>query len=394
MGRDEINEMCKLQQAYDLEMSRANSDSAEGLSHYVLAAMAQTKLYRMSSGLSAEIHKKEALRLIGFIREGMSALGIHNSEAFSLQRESSDDKHELNPVRESNESGENKERKEPRSIEEVLSELDELVGLESVKKDVKELVAWVKTTLLRKERGLPVIDPSFHMVFTGNPGTGKTTVARLIGEIYHSVGLLRLGHLVEVDRSGMVGQYQGHTEKKVEELVDKSLGGILFIDEAYALAQGQKEGDFGMIAINTLLKAMEDHRGDLIVVAAGYAEPMKKFIKSNPGLTSRFTRYFHFEDYNPSELVRIFELQCKKGAYQIDESDGSKEYLLNYFTKLYENRDNTFGNGRLARNLFEKVLMKQSIRLNTIEKDSIDSDLLTHLIIDDFRKAVEDNKAE
>ena len=396
MSADELGRMQRLQQTYDQEMARANDQSREGLAHYVQAALAQYSLYRMSTELSAEIHMNEVLRLIDHIKTRMNTLGIRGSavQGSSQARESSGNTAETNSTPRNSSSDSIEQTKsvtenEKRPLEDVLAELDGLIGLESVKKDVKELVAWMKNEARRKQEGLPVTNLSLHMVFTGNPGTGKTTVARLIAEIYHSMGLLRRGHLVEVDRSGMVGAYQGHTEKKVEELVNKSLGGLLFIDEAYSLAAGQNAGDFGRIAIDTLLKAMEDHRDDLVVVAAGYPKPMDDFLKANPGLMSRFTRHFHFEDYNPDELVKIFELQCKKGEYLISETDGSKEYLSSYFNRLYEERDENFGNGRAVRNYFEKVLMKQVMRLDSMDGKLVDNNALRLLTLEDLRMAAE-----
>ena len=396
MSADELGRMQRLQQTYDQEMARANDKSREGLAHYVQAALAQYRLYRMSTGLSAEIHMNEALRLIDYIKERMKALGIQRTTAPDIGQVHENTGNTIvtnNTTR--NSSSESKDQLqtadeiEKRPLEEVLADLDSLVGLTNVKKDVRQLVAWMKVEARRREEGLPVTNLSLHMVFNGNPGTGKTTVARLIAEIYHSMGLLRRGHLVEVDRSGMVGAYQGHTEKKVEELVNKSLGGLLFIDEAYSLAAGQNAGDFGRIAIDTLLKAMEDHRDDLVVVAAGYPQPMEAFLKANPGLTSRFTRYFYFEDYNPEELFEIFELQCKKGKYQLSETDGSKEYLHTYFAKLYDERDENFGNGRAVRNYFEKVLMKQVMRLDSMDEKLVDNNALRLLTLDDLRLAAE-----
>ncbi len=194
-----------------------------------------------------------------------------------------------------------------------MAELDSLIGLESVKQEVKSLVNLVKVRRLRKENGLPIPPMSLHMVFMGNPGTGKTTVARIISGLYAAIGVLEKGQLIEVDRSGLVAGYVGQTALKTQEVIKSALGGVLFIDEAYSLASGG-ENDFGREAIETILKAMEDHRDELIVVVAGYDGPMEKFINSNPGLQSRFNKYIYFPDYTGRELMAMFRLQCEKTA--------------------------------------------------------------------------------
>jgi SpoVK/Ycf46/Vps4 family AAA+-type ATPase len=187
-----------------------------------------------------------------------------------------------------------------------MAQLDALVGLENVKKDVKNLVNLMKVRKLRQENDLPVPPMSLHMVFMGNPGTGKTTVARLISSLYASIGVLSKGQLIEVDRSGLVAGYVGQTALKTQEVIKSALGGVLFIDEAYSLSSGG-ENDFGREAIETILKAMEDHRDDLVVIVAGYDEPMQKFLSSNPGLESRFNKYFYFQDYTGEQLMAIFK---------------------------------------------------------------------------------------
>ncbi|MCD8404321.1 AAA family ATPase [Tenacibaculum dicentrarchi] len=252
---------------------------------------------------------------------------------------------------------------ENETLEEVLEELNQLVGLDNIKGAIAELSNFLKVQKLRESEGLKSVNNSLHSVFMGPPGTGKTTVARLISKIYKHLGYLEKGHLIETDRSGMVAGYVGQTALKVEEIVTASLNGVLFIDEAYALAKDAKK-DFGNEAIEVLLKKMEDHRKELVVIVAGYPDEMKSFINSNPGLQSRFNRYFTFDHYKPTELVAIFELFCKKNDFVL--AADAKEKLLFIFEKLYEKKDKNFGNARVARNLFEKIIEYQANRIIAI----------------------------
>ena len=255
------------------------------------------------------------------------------------------------------------EEKKP-DFDELMEKLDSLVGLETVKKEVKNLMNLVKVRKLRQQNDLPVPPMSFHMVFVGNPGTGKTTVARLISGLYAAIGVLSKGQLIEVDRSGLVAGYVGQTALKTQEVIQSALGGVLFIDEAYSLSSGG-ENDFGREAIETLLKAMEDHRDDLVVIVAGYTEPMEKFIGSNPGLESRFNRYFFFPDYDGKQLMEIFRIQCRNNGYQMTPE--AEEAAVQYFTELYEERTENFGNGRDVRNCFEDMVVRQSNRVAAME---------------------------
>ena len=265
------------------------------------------------------------------------------------------------------------------TLDEAMAELNELIGLEVVKKDVDSLVNLVKVRQLRKERGMKCPDMSFHLVFSGNPGTGKTTVARIVGKIYSALGILSKGNLVEVDRSGLVAGYVGQTAIKTQEVVGKALGGVLFIDEAYTLAPENADKDFGQEAIDTILKAMEDHRDDFVVIVAGYATLMPRFIDSNPGLKSRFNKYLYFEDYNGEQLFEIFLGRVKRNDYRLDPAAGDavKEHLQ----ELYEDRDGNFGNARDVRNLFESIVSAQADRVAAMESPT-DEDLATITLAD------------
>lgn len=249
-------------------------------------------------------------------------------------------------------------------LENILQELNNLIGLEQLKAEINNLINFLKIQQHRQKHGLPQVPITLHLVFCGSPGTGKTTVARLIGKIYQELGILKKGHCIETDRSGLVAEYIGHTAIKTEKLIESALDGVLFIDEAYALKPENGGKDFGQEAIDTLLKRMEDYRDRLVVIVAGYPDQMSRFIESNPGLQSRFTRYFTFEDYQPEELLNIFEKICHSNHYRIDWD--AKQALSNKFINLYQSRDKNFGNGRLVRNLFEKTIEKQSTRLATL----------------------------
>lgn len=246
----------------------------------------------------------------------------------------------------------------PEDLHDLLAELDALIGLAAVKAEVKLVANLLQIVKLRKERNLPVVDSSRHLVFTGNPGTGKTTVARLLARIYRTLGVVERGHLVESDRSGLVAGFVGQTALKVTERFDEADGGVLLIDEAYALARGG-ERDFGREAIDTLVKLIEDRRDSVVVIAAGYPDEMTEFIDANPGLRSRFPKTIRFEDYSDAELVSIFGTLCKKNRY---EPTAAASIAI---TEFFASQDRTkgFGNGRVARNLFEHSIAAQASRL-------------------------------
>ena len=243
----------------------------------------------------------------------------------------------------------------------ILEELNNLIGLTTVKEEVNSLINVQKVNLRRKAMGLKEADVSKHLVFSGNPGTGKTTVARILARVYHELGLLKQGQLVEVDRSGLVAGYIGQTAIKTKEVIDSAMGGILFIDEAYTLSANKGEGDFGQEAIDTILKAMEDHRDEFIVITAGYPDLMEEFLDSNPGLRSRFNKFIFFPDYTAEELRNVFEFTAKKNGYKV--SAEALEYLQNYYAIRLAIGEPNFANARDARNIFEKAVTRQANRL-------------------------------
>ena len=266
------------------------------------------------------------------------------------------------------------------TLEQVMAELDDLVGMQNIKDSVRTLTNFLKVQQVRKERGLAQTSVSLHAVFGGPPGTGKTTIARLIGRIYKSLGFLSKGHLVETDRAGMVAGYVGQTAKKVDDLVNSALDGVLFIDEAYALSPPGAGNDFGKEAIDTLLKRMEDYRDRFVVIVAGYTDEMNHFIESNPGLKSRFNRYFYFADYPPDDLLAIFNKLCSKSNFK--PTPEAQTALRQMFEQLYGSRDRTFGNGRLVRNLFEKAIELQANRLASAA--TLTDEQLTTLLPEDL----------
>jgi len=313
---------------------------------------------------------------VGFVLTHLSSTKLPSDDDRAADVEVRSDKNKRTVIQEAVRNDE--------PLVELSNRLNSLVGLTAIKSDVTQLVNFLRVQKLRKDKGLSVPEQSLHMVFTGNPGTGKTTIARLIAQIYKSMGILSKGQFIETDRAGLVGGYLGQTAIKTQEVVESALGGVLFIDEAYSLTDSTHGHDmYGQEAVATLLKLMEDHRDDLIVIVAGYTEPMQKFIRSNPGLQSRFNKFLHFDDYAPAELTEIFRYFAAQGDYKLHPATALK--LLNVFADLYARRDETFGNARLARNLFEKAINAHANRM--VSAGMLDEASLVTLYPEDISSA-------
>ena len=250
------------------------------------------------------------------------------------------------------------------TLDELMLQLNQLVGLSNVKSKVNDLIAFQKVQLLRKEKGLHSPKSTMHLAFTGNPGTGKTTVARIVGRIYKKLGLLSIGHFMEVSRTDLIAGYQGQTAHKVKEVIEKAKGGVLFIDEAYSITENDHSDSYGIECLTELTKALEDYREDLVVIVAGYTEPMKQFFESNPGLKSRFNTFIEFDDYNANELMNILRFMSEKEDYVL--TDKAQDVLMQLFSKATELSGKEFANGRFVRNIFESMIMSHARRISKV----------------------------
>ena len=267
-----------------------------------------------------------------------------------------------------------------RTLQELLDELNELVGLEKVKSKVQDLIVYQKVQKMRREKNLYSTKNTLHLAFTGNPGTGKTTVARIVGRIYKRIGLLSKGHFVEVSRTDLIAGYQGQTALKVKKVIEQAKGGVLFIDEAYSITENDHSDSYGRECLTELTKALEDYRDDLVVIVAGYTEPMNKFFESNPGLKSRFNTFIEFDDYSSNELDKILYSMCKNNDYVLD--DEAKEKIHMYFEQQTASKDENFANGRLVRNLYDDLVMNHARRVIKVNTPS--SNDLSTIKTEDF----------
>lgn len=346
-----------LQTKSNAYLSKSYKEFITQFSQGIVGADQNISTHEMSS--ISEIISEITTNSFGEINENNSALNSKKINTFELGKV------------------EDKNLQSRENIDEVLGELDSYTGMEGIKKDVRSLINLLKIQKQREKQGLSIVKPSLHMVFTGPPGTGKTTVARIMGRVFKALGVLEKGHIIETDRSGLVAGYVGQTAIKVDEIIQKSCDGILFIDEAYTLSPSDGGDTFGQEAIDTLLKRMEDHRDSLVVIVAGYEEEMQRFIESNPGFKSRFNKYISFDDYRPDELIEIFITIVNKNKYIA--SGELIELLRIKFLELYNSRTKSFGNGRVVRNVFEKIIENQSNRLAMINGSISDIELQTLL---------------
>ena len=268
---------------------------------------------------------------------------------------------------------------EEKTLKELLQELNELVGLEKVKQIVNDLICYQQVQKLRRDNGLSSPERTLHLAFIGNPGTGKTTVARIVGRIYKQIGVLSKGHFTEVSRTDLIAGYQGQTALKVKKVIEKAKGGVLFIDEAYSITENDHSDSYGRECLTELTKALEDYRDDLVVIVAGYTAPMEKFFESNPGLKSRFNTFIYFDDYNADELMSILKHLCSKDNYTL--STPTQDILSQRFRNITDAKIEQFANGRYIRNIFEEMIMNHARRVARLENPT--KSQLEEMIIDD-----------
>ena len=283
-------------------------------------------------------------------------------------------------VREICNNNPNEVDEDEKSLDELLAELDSLVGLEKVKSTVNDLIAYQTVQKMRSKKGYHVAKNTLHMAFTGNPGTGKTTVARIVGRVYKQIGLLSKGHFIEVSRTDLIAGYQGQTALKVKKVIESALGGVLFIDEAYSITGNDHSDSYGRECLTELTKALEDYRDDLVVIVAGYTEPMNNFFESNPGLKSRFNTFIEFDDYSSNELISILNRIADENDYKL--STELMNQLIEYFDEVIQNKNENFANGRLARNIYDDLVSAHARRIVKINEPT-DEELIL-LIPDDF----------
>lgn len=274
------------------------------------------------------------------------------------------------------------EKKDTRNLKELLKELNNLIGLKNVKSKVNDLIVYQKVQKMRRDMGLNIVKGTLHLSFIGNPGTGKTTVARIIGRIYKQLGLLSKGHFIEVSRTNLIAGYQGQTALKVKKVIEKAKGGVLFIDEAYSITENEQTDSYGRECITELTKALEDYRDDLVVIVAGYPELMEQFFSSNPGLKSRFNTFIEFEDYTKEELLDILIMMCENSDYRL--SNELKEKLTDFFEEKLQDKSENFPNGRMVRNIYDDLVMNHARRIVSIE--NITKEDLSIITDSDFKR--------